>query len=606
MEKDVSLRAFIRDFYSTVDMPGGYEFDHVETLKTIELYYNSQFKNGDKDEDGLPKYFFNIVKPACDVAEKMTDLDTKDIRLIPEKPDDERTLWLMQRDLKQWLKDCNFGVLLNEINHDYSKYGHVVLKQLKSGKWKKVNLTNLRVDPSAPSLEKSPMICEVFLMTRGEIEDMKAWDKTMIKALTDRNPEENLFSVYECYEHNYEDGRKYKRTIMADLLRTRSGGSHETPESEINIEDDYLPGIVLYEDEKDEIPYRELKWEEVPGRWLGRGIVEYLFANQVKVNEVEILEGRALQLASLQLFHTSDDQIPDNLLTDKRPGDVIKSPSGLSPVDTQSRGLSEWNNTRQRWDQNTQAKTFTFDTVTGETGPSGTTLGATQIATGMATSYFNLKRENFGLFLKQLFLDDILPSFKYENKKEHIIKFLGSDPEIEKLYKAVSEATLRQRLFGYMRRTGLMPNLDIINLEKKKILNSIRKRKDIFFNIVENAYKDVKVKVDIVITGENMNVGAVTNSLQVFMNIIGSNPNILRDRPSRTALFKALALVGMSPVDLNLIEEQVEGEDPLAQAFGQQPQQEAPAPNVPSPNQAPLAAPPKQQGFENIASAASL
>lgn len=608
MENDVRVREFISGFYQPVEMPGGYSFNHVDTLETIELYYNSQFRNGPKDEEGLPKYFYNIVKPACDVAEKMTDLDTKDIRLIPENPDDERTLWLMQNDLKQWLKDTNFGVLLNQINHDYSKYGHVVIKQLKSGEWKKVNLTNLRVDPSAPSLDKSTAVCEVLLMTRSEIAEMKAWDETEKKMLFDRNPHENLFTVYEYYEHNIEGGKKYKRTILADILKTKSGnGFHETPESQINDKDDFLPGIILHEDERDVLPYRELKWEEVPGRWLGRGVVEYLESNQVKVNEIEILEGRALQLASLQLFQTSDDQIPDNLLTDKRPGDVIKSPTGLTQIDTQARGVGEWNNARQRWDSNTQSKTFTFDTVTGETGPSGTTLGATQIATGMATSYFNLKRENFGLFLKQLFLDDIIPSFKNQNRKEHMLKFLSSEPEIEKIYKAVAEATLRQKLFGYLRRTGLLPNLEVINMEKKKILSNIRKRKDIFFNIVENAYKDVKVKVDIVITGENMNVGAVTNSLQVFMNIIGSNPNILRDRPSRTALFKALALVGMSPVDLNLIEEQVEEEDPLAQAFGRQPQQqEAPAPNIPSPSQAPLAAPPKQQGFEQVASSSAL
>lgn len=608
MENDVRVRSFISGFYQPVEMPGGYSFNHVDTLETIELYYNSQFRNGPRDEEGLPKYFYNIVKPACDVAEKMTDLDTKDIRLIPEKPDDERTLWLMQRDLKQWLKDTNFGVLLNQINHDYAKYGHVVIKQLKSGKWKKVNITNLRVDPSAPTLDKSTMVCEVLMMTRGEIEEMGAWDKIEKNVLFTRNPHENVFTVYECYEHNHDGGKKYKRTIMADILKTKSGnGFHETAEAEINDRDDFLPGVVLHEDEVDALPYRELKWEEVPGRYLGRGMVEYLFDNQIKVNEIEILEGRALQLASLQLFQTSDDQIPDNLLTDKRPGDVIKSPTGLSPIATEARAIGEWNNTRSRWDSNTQSKTFTFDTVRGETGPSGTTLGATQIATGMATSYFNLKRENFGLFLKELFLDDILPSFKDQNRKEHMVKFLGSDPEIEKLYKAVAEATLRQKLFGYMRRTGLMPNLAIINVEKQKILNNIRKRKDIFFNIIENTYKDVKVKVDIVITGENMNVGAVTNSLQVFMNIIGANPGILRDRPSRTALFKALSLVGMSPVDLNLIEEQVEGEDPLAQAFGQQPQQQqAPAPNVPSPSQAPLAAPPKQQGFENVAASTSL
>lgn len=588
-----------------MQMPGGYTFNHVDTLKRVELYYNSRFESGEFDEEGMQKYFYNIVKPACDVAEKMTDLDTKDIRLIPERAEDERILWLMGRDLKQWLKDTNFAKLMNEINHDYSKYGHVVIKKLRSGRWEKVNVVNMRCDPSSPTLDESPFVYEVLTMSKHEIREMKAWDQDAKDELFLRSPKDTLFTVYECYDVNIEEGKRWVRTIKADLLRSKSVGGQalETAESQLKEDVELLPSVILHQDEVDELPYRELKWEDVDGRWLGQGIVEYLFDNQIKVNEIENLEGRALYLNALQLFQTSDEQIASNLLMSLPNGAVIQTPTGIQRVDTEERGLSGFNNARGNWSQNTQAKTFAFDVIQGDTGPSGTTLGATQIAAGMAQSYFNLKRENFGLFLKALILDDILPAFKRINRKEHIVKFLGSDGEIEKVYRAVAEATLRKSLISYVRRVGLMPDLSVIQTEKKKVLDKLRKRKDIFFSVVEAAYDDVKAKVDVIITGESMNVGAMTNTLQVAMQMIGGNPQLLQDRPTRTIFFKLLALTGVSPVDINAMEEAAEDDVGFGQAQG--PAQPA-APNVPPANRTPISAPPKEPGFEQVPSSAAL
>ena len=51
-------RSNIQQFYTKIDMPGGYGFDHVETLKTIDLYYNSKYKTGEYDSLGFRKFFF--------------------------------------------------------------------------------------------------------------------------------------------------------------------------------------------------------------------------------------------------------------------------------------------------------------------------------------------------------------------------------------------------------------------------------------------------------------------------------------------------------------------------------------------------------------------
>ena len=71
---DNKQRDNISSYYDPVTMPGGWRFKHAETLKIINLYYQSQYQTGNTDEQGMRKFFFKIVRPACDIASKFIDL----------------------------------------------------------------------------------------------------------------------------------------------------------------------------------------------------------------------------------------------------------------------------------------------------------------------------------------------------------------------------------------------------------------------------------------------------------------------------------------------------------------------------------------------------
>ena len=66
MIKDI--RHNLSSFYQPVSMPGGWTFDHVETLKFNHLYYYGKYQTGNKDAQGYYKFFHNNTKPACDIA----------------------------------------------------------------------------------------------------------------------------------------------------------------------------------------------------------------------------------------------------------------------------------------------------------------------------------------------------------------------------------------------------------------------------------------------------------------------------------------------------------------------------------------------------------
>ena len=552
----MNAREAISMYRQPVEMPGGYMFNQAETLKRIDLYYNSKFESGQYDTRGFRKFFYNIIKPACDIASKFVDLDTKDIILIPEKSDDELRVWLMQKDLKLWLKKEKFGRLLNEIGHHYPKYGSVVLKKNKEG-WKNVPLQNLRLDPSADSLSLSPFVYEVFLLSRNEIKKM-GWNKEAVKELLSRGDDEKLF-VYACYEQN-EDGWDF--SIKGDLFAKRDPQGRVVRSAETIVNEDsnqeYLPELVLFEGKVKELPYRELHWEKVPGRWLGYGFAEYLFDNQIRENELANIKAKGLYYTSLKVYQTRDDTIGKNILTDVENGDILRVTSEVTPVMNEERNLAVFSQEEARWGMNTERKTFSTDIVRGGDLPSHTPLGVAKLSAGMALSYFELKRENFGLFIKDLMLDDVLPSFKKISKKEHILTVLSSDGDIERLDKLISESVVGKAILEMALSQGMIPSLELAEMKKQEVLANLKNQRARFLDIPSDFYDNVEYSMDVLITGEQMDTGVQISTLQVAMQLLGSNPMLIQNKATRTIFFKLLELSGVSPAELNIMDEQMD------------------------------------------------
>ena len=546
-------RSNIQQFYTKIDMPGGYGFDHVETLKTIDLYYNSKYKTGEYDSLGFRKFFYNIVKPACDIATKFIDLDTKDIILIPEHNDDEFKIFIMNRMLKQWLKNEEFDEILNEISFDLPKYGSVVLKKCKKG-FEKVNLHNLRFQTWAEELECSEFVYELLSMNKTEIAKMK-WDSDAVEQLYSRDKNANQFVIYECYEMTVDGWHK---VIYGDLFSTKTkNGINRSVESEINEQDNYFGSICLYEEDVKELPYRELHWEKVPGRWLGYGFVEYLSENQIAINEAENLERKGLHFTSLKLYQTRDESIGgQNLLSGSQNGDILYIQSEITPIAMEERNLGAFNNTRSNWSANTERKTFTSDITTGASLPSRTPLGVANLQASLASSFFDLKRENIGIFIKELILEDVLPDFKKANRKEVTMTLLGTDSEVDLYDNYIAKIYLDEAVVNYVEKNGFFPSQEEKDLTKKKLLDEIKQQKNRYITLPDNVWDDARYSVDVIITGESVDTGAKSQLIQFVLQIVGTNPAVMQSPQTKKMIFALLSLGGVSPAEIGLLDEQ--------------------------------------------------
>lgn len=553
---DSYARDNIASFYDSIDMPGGYNWNHRIALQTIDLYYNSRYKTGQYDNLGLRKFFSNIVKPACDIATKFIDLDTKDIVLLPEHNDDEFRVWVMQKKLKQWLKESEFGVLLNDIAFDLPKYGSVVIKKALYGddsRWKKVNLQNLRFNTTAECLSDSEFVYELNSMSRTKIKKMKEWDQKAIGELFARGTGQT-FLTYLCYDKTIEG---WHLTVRADLFSTKvkNGGINRAVESEINDEGDYYGSLVLYEEDVEKLPYRELHWEKVSGRWLGYGFVEYLEENQIAINEAENLERKGLAFTSLKLWQTRDENVAGtNVLSGAQNGGIIKVDSEITPISMEERNLNAFNNTRNNWNANTERKTFTSDITTGASLPSRTPLGVANLQASLASSYFELKREGYGLFVKELVLEDIIPDFEKDTMKEHILTFLGTDSEIERLDSMIVKMYMDNAIMDYAEKNGYFPSLLEREQVKGKVIEQIRQNRNRYLKIPEAFYRNAKYIVDVNVTGESVDNGAKAQVIQLALQIMGTNPGILQNAVTKQMFFSLLSLGGVSPVELGITE----------------------------------------------------
>lgn len=562
MSIDQSIRTNLWKYYDDVDMPGGYKHNLPATLRGIDLLYNSKFKTGQYDDLGMRKFFSNIVKPTCDIATKFIDLDTKDFILIPEKENDEFRVWILQKRFKQWLKDTDYGMFLNVLAFDLPKYGHVVVKQKKDGddgyKWVKVNIQNIRVDAGAQCLDKSDFVYELITMSRGEIEEIidsgKGYDVEEAQALLDSSDEQS-FLVYDCY---HRKGKKWKHYIKSDLFAFKKGNTiQRTSEAQINVDADYLPSKTILENTVDELPYREHKWEEVPGRWLGFGFVEYLEDNQVAINEAENLERKGLALKALQLFQTRDESIGgQNVLVNSRNGDILSVTSEVTPVQKDNSDLSAYNNTRANWNQNTERKTFSSDITTGASLPSRTPLGVANLQASFASSYFELKRENYGMFLKELIVEDTIPQFEKDTRKKHEMVFSGSETEMDKFDQAVADILIADASVKYGEKTGFMPSVDQKNEARGRVLNQLKKKQNRYLEVPKGYYEKAKYMFDILITGESVDNGTRSQVIQLALQIVGTNPGVLQSPVAKSLLFQLLSLGGINPVDVSALSQQ--------------------------------------------------
>lgn len=480
----------------------GYSFNQKEVLNLIDLYYNSKFETGEIDNEGQRKLFLNICAFRSDVASKMIDIDTKDFVFIPEDKSHKWTTYFIQREFQQWMKDENFGELINEFVEMFPKYGTVVAKRVGDD-IQRVVLKNLVCKQSAKSLKDSPYVIEIHPeMTFDDMKKYKDWDLENLNLEFGKTT--TVYERYGAVPTNYYNKLKGINTKVPD---------YETTEcviiatcDKIDNKDEYAGTLLFIEEiEKDDRPYEECHWKKQDGRWLGIGEIENQFENQIARNMIANLRRRALLWSSKKIFQSPDDTLAKNLIRDVKDGEVLRiMPNGnITQVDSASRNMGEFASTETVWEDNSNQKSFTYEVATGESMPSGTPFRMGVVLSNAVSSHFGLKKEKLGLFLKRVVFEQVFEIFKKENKDEHKVLVFSGEKGMEDLKKVVVELEMNKAIDEWIMSDKPMPNFEDL---RATIEETITGQDIIEVLIPDRIYDDAKVKMQLSITGEEINV----------------------------------------------------------------------------------------------------
>ncbi len=580
--EETKIKTLVEDFIDlsgeSVEVTTGNHFNMPNTINKISLYKASKFKSGDKDSQGNKKFFYNIITQAVINAQKNLDLDTKDVLIKATKPE-YRINSLVYNDLfNQYVKETGLGIRINKLIEVLSTYGSCITKQTKDG-FKVVNMNKIMIDPGVSNLDNSfdlqgAYAIEKVTMTYSELEEMKSkWNTDEVIQVLESFKKSNKgdsnkteIPIYESYVYSPneyfddgDDGYGFHKVILTlDSKKTEFNEDLNDTEADV-------VGRVLFTEEIEKIPYKKIDYYTIEGRNLGYGVVEVLFDPQQRVNEIKHDVKLSMNISAKHLFQTADDTLARNIQRDLRNGDIIKTKNGINPVSTEERNLPAWNVEIDNWSNIGRQNTNSPEVMTGETLPSNQTLGGQQISTVQAAKFFDLLREQIGLFLKENLKDFVLPKFENTPLKD-IVEM--TTPET---IKVIAERDINRRVNDKIIRAILNKKTDV-NVKPSKQETDIMKQRE-----MENISKEQFVKaskeflkfekkIDIIITGEGKNLMQEISSITQIINMI-SNPAMLQDPTMKRLLDMLLEDIG---IDEGLFGKGTVQPVPTPQAQGQQ------------------------------------
>ena len=566
-----------RDSYrsDTIEITEGYDFSQYETLRTIELYDNDRFLTGPKDSLDREKPFFNIVSFRKNVATRATDLDTKDVQIQSDRitKTSYAETFLLNLKSRNWMKLAGFATFLNRMGATRAKYGGVLVKKVEQAgelcihvvAW--LNAITDQVDiRNGVKIERhyyNPAQLKTDVPKNWENIDeaIEAAEKARKAQIADGSAKQN--KTPGAYVEVFE----VHGVLPTCFLAGKSGyaddyGSEDEYERQMHVvvldgtDKDKVEGVTLYAGVEDEDPYKYLSYEEVDGRGLGKGVVESLFEAQVWTNYSEKQKKDMLDLASKIIFQTTDGNIAaKNVLTDMENGQIVTTArdTTLGRVDNSASSFAQFQALAADWDKQAERVSSTYGAITGETMPSGTPFRQVALLNQEAGSLFEYRREEAGIFVREIFLDWVLPFLVKQLKKD---KDLTATLEPEEL-EIVSEAVANQEADKFAKER-ILGGQSVTPEEKQAVYGAVKdasmqlRRRS--FKGFDKLFSDWMGTVDVITTGEQKNKAAM---LETMNNIIGlivkmqlpDGRNLaMEDGPLRTLTLQLMEMAGASPL----------------------------------------------------------
>lgn len=560
----------------TVSLGSYVEWSMHDTIETIDAYLNSKHISGSTDSLGREKPFFNIVTAATNIWYKATDLDRKNIRLLPSSTSKVAHAFIATVLLQQWMREERFGVFLNQWGRTLAKYGSAIVKFVeKDGKltpsvipWNRYIADPLQFD-AIPRIEK-------FYMTPAQLRKNPSYDQKVVSALLDAASsretldgfqKDNKKGFVEVYEvHGELDTRlldKKPNMNKSDDKITYRQQMHVV--SYVEKKNGDYEDFTLYKGKEAKDPYMITHLIEEDSRTLSIGAVEYLFDAQWMVNHSVKNMKDTLDLASKLIFQTSDKNfVGRNVLNAIESGDIFihKENEPLTRLANDKPDISALQNYGIMWQNNANDIVSTPEAIKGQTLPSGTPYSLGALLTQNAGNIFEQMTENKGLHLEDMLREFVIPHLKKKmNTSDEVVAILEADQiaEVDAMY------VPRQAVRNFNKRTldtlleGGIPTPYDPAQEEQSVRNGLAelgnkrsfKPSELDEKTWDQALEGFEWDVVVEVTNETTDKQAVLTTLSSVLQTMASNPQALQDPNMKMLLGAILTETGrISPIQL--------------------------------------------------------
>lgn len=535
-----SLKDYLTDYEKPVDITPGYKFDMKNTINRIELYRASQYESGEFDSQGDKKYFFNITNPQCGNATKYIDINRSDIKAKAKDAKDRIKAYLYNDELFNYMNKRNIGLLLNKISENLPIYGSVVLKKV-GDTIEYVPLKNLIFDPAVSNKNgsydlNSSYAIEKHSMSAREIEQMSKWDKDAVKRITDRMRENkiNEITIYEFYsefknEYINEKGDGYSDGLcIIASMETKGIGKQYTQVFE-----------KLYAVKKEK-PYKKIDYFTIEGRGLGLGIIEMNFDAQQRWNEMANQKAKSMKLSSKHIFQTRDTNIESNIMTDVLDGDILKVRSEITPVVNEERNLSAYNQEENNIQNIVRNNSNAMEILTGETMPSRTPFRLGLMQQQNAGKLFDFIRQNYGMFLDEVFTEWVIPEFEKDINKAHIFEITNSET-LKAVLDEYANWKVNQAIAKYVIDRGSAPTQEVVDMLREQIISQESQKPSQFIELLDSYYKDFNKYLFFDTAGEKQNTVQELETASNMLQLLAQNFQGIVSNPVLTGLVEHIA-----------------------------------------------------------------
>lgn len=516
--------------------PGVYRSQY-EIVKKISRYANRQFESGSKDSLGNDKYWFDVIQSRIEGERKNIDFDTKDIFFFSEISDDSDGIYLLNLANRQWMRDNDQSLKINEAIEKFSGWGNIVWKRVKDGYELKDDFINFYViNQAAKCLDDTPVI-ERHMMTQSDLRKKKGvWDTKAIEEVI-KNCQNSTFQTsldgaitqdfqipyYEIFERNGEisvaelkeakgekivDGDEYEfvlaKIVVAGLKQQQTGGQKNK--------------YVLFADEISEMPYIEAHREDYRGAWWRVGMYELLFDIQARANEIGNQIAQGLRLASKTVYRSSEvNTLAENILTDLLNGDIVKS-KDLQQVETRMNGLdqliADWNRLMDLADRLCNS----YEIVQGDS-PAGQPFRLGALLNANANKLFGFMRQKIGIAVQTLFERWIIDVLIRDLKASNIIKVTGDSEYFNDVCSYAARGIVIAESLKQMGLNGDVPSPQALEEIIRVVAEQLKGKHELLITNIKERLTGLKPRVMVVITGENINREAYLASLATFIQL---------------------------------------------------------------------------------------